>query len=326
MANPTPIADLLDENTFADKMTVMCVEGTLKSLFKETKGNGRDGPYTFQNAILEDETGEIKVSFCNCTQPNSARGQFVRLSCYKSPQHGWTGLKIEDREYTNQQGDLVQERQLKATGTCEIEYPNGQSQPQGGGQRTQQNNRPPQRQQNNQQRPPAREPQRPTNMAPQNNNNKSASLPHPRLILEDLAALHKDVFNIVNDTYKQEIIAGTVEAQALVSTIFIEAAKQGCVLDYKARAAKELKKTYPPVPTDPKKWKECVLSSGENAGKTLEQVPEAYLKKLFDFYDSKQDNSSLAECVYAAADARGIIKKTQDSELSGELNDADIPF
>lgn len=154
----------------------------------------------------------------------------------------------------------------------------------------------------------------------------AGALPHPRPILEDLVALHREIYGIVNDTYKAEIEAKTVDPQAFIATIFIEAAKQGCVLDYRERAKKPVVKQYPPAPKDPAQWKEAFIPSGDAAGKKLSEVPKEYVKKLFDFFNERGDNTPFANCVYRAAEDLGLVNRTPAPDPDLDAAPDDIPF
>lgn len=330
---PVPIADLLDERMYRNKQIVMCVAGNLRDLYQVKRGNGKDGPYEFQNGTIVDDNGdEIKVSFSNNTQPKSAQGQDIIITSFETKQHGWQGIKIEDREYEGKQG-WVQERQLKVTGTANIEYPGGLA-GQGGGRddydrdrgNTRQQQRPsrgqPQQGRGGPSRPQRddRQAEQPQTQKQQQPNKPVNALPHPALILEDMIQLHFDVSKLIHEKY------GEAKPE-YVATVFIEAAKQGLVLDYKGRAAKPVKKAYPPAPKDPTKWKEAIVPSGDAAGKTLEEIPDDYLKKLFTFFNDKNDDTAFAKCVYKAAEDRGLVRPTPtpaDPDL--DVAPDDIPF
>lgn len=327
---PVPIADLLDPRQYRNKQIVMCVAGNLRDLYQVKRGNGKDGPYEFQNGTIVDDNGdEIKVSFSNNTQPKSAQGQDIVITSFETQQHGWQGIKIEDREYEGKQG-WVQERQLKVTGTANISYPGGLA-GQGGGRggyddrprgNPRQQQRPQGRTQQQTRGGGTRQQQEPEQERTQTQKpvNKPSSLPHPAVVLEDLVNLHFEVSKRIHEKY------GEAKPE-FVATVFIEAAKQGLVLDYTARASKPVRKAVPPPPTDPSKWKECVIPSGDAMGKTLEEIPDDYLKKLFAFFNDKNDDGALAKCVYRAAEDRGLVRKTPtpaDPDL--DVAPDDIPF
>lgn len=312
MPKITPIAELFDKDNIPDKATVMSVRGKLTHLWKVTRGDGNDGPYEFQNGTIEDETGSIKIVFANNTQPESARNKIVTLSCNQTQSFGWQGLKVEDKGYTDKNENWVEERQLKVTGAATVDYGDGgassgghrgggQQQPQGGGQqsRTQHGpktgpKQPPQQPNGGGQRPPQQQQQPARKMET-----------HPQIIIGDILALHKHIHAIVNDNYPD--VPDETKA-AYVATLYIESNRQGVGLDFAARNAKPLAKRYPAPPSDPSKWAECVMPWGkETEGKTLSEIGDSVLLQVFHYFDNKKENTPLAECVYAAAEARGVL-------------------
>lgn len=299
-AAPVPIKNVLDPNAYADQMPVMCVRGTITKLYQAKTGEGGSGPYSFQNAELKDATGTIKVTFSSNEQPMSCKGKVVTIRAFKSDKHGWVGLKVEDREF-EQNGEPKQERQLKVSGTAEIEYAGATTGGGGGGGGGNAANT---------KQPPAKA----------NGGTDTAKPPrHPRLFLEDAVALYCDIVALVNEKFQD------AHPEGAVSTLFIEAAKNGIVYDYKAQAAKPLPVKYPPTPTDPSEWRKCYIPSGELAGKTLEQISDEKLNALFDYYDGKGANTPLAECVYQAARDRGLLPPPEPPPAPPSDPDLDVP-
>lgn len=301
---PVPFKKILDKDEYSDSDNVKCIQGTITALYKVRSGEGQSGHYEFQNADMKDAAGDtIKVCFSNQTQPESAKGKLVTISSYKHDTHGWLGIKVVDEEFTAKSGpkkdQLIKQRTLKFSSTAKIEYEGGAptvgqsaGNPGSGG------------------------------------GGQHQSTEHPATVLNDLMCMHCAITVLVNENYHEET---TPEfRQAAVATLFIEGCRQGIQYNFKDRAGKPIQKKYPPTPKDPTKWKECVLSAGSNEGKTLGEISNEDIKKLFDYYDAKGSNTDLAECVYQAARDLELIPKTTpvEDEIPMGNNDEpiDIPF
>lgn len=318
MPKTATIKELLNPDEYADKSVVMRVTGKLTKLFKPKTGSNNNGDWSLQNGEIQDSTGSMSICFSNNEQLMTARNKVITIEAVQSKQHGWTGLKVEDREYP--EGTWI--RELKATSTANISFDGGSQQQQQtnqSGQKTSGYGKPKQQEQQTQQ--PA---------------NRQVNL-HPKQILADLIALHYDVAGLVNEIYNPE---GTkkgdeTDVAPFIATVFIEAAKNGLGMDYVKRAAAPIKKAYPPAPKDPAKWKDCVIPWGKVEGKTIAEISDDELKVMFDYFDGKKDNSPLAECVYKAALDRGVIAPPEEQppddvtgDTDGSLTAApdDIPF
>lgn len=297
MAKVTTVVQLLDRDEYANGQTVMCVKGKLTGIFEKKSGENANGPWELQNGELTDSTGKIPVSFSGNSQPTSAKNRSVTISAIQSEKHGWIGVKIEDREY-EKDGKTVRVRQLKVTSTGLVEYEGGT-------------------------------PQESSSKPQQSNTSPATTTPratrHPSLFLKDAIKLHFDITILVNEAYGEKANKETV------ASLFIEACRNGYVHNYTEESDKPIKKAYPPAPLNPKEWAKCVITAGVNEGKTLQDVTDEDLKKYFDFYDKKQDNSPLAECVYQAAKDRGLlppppppVKTEEDAAL--DIGPDEIPF
>lgn len=221
------------------------------------------------------------------------------------------------------------------TSTAEITYPHGMGQGgggyqgggggqyQGGGNRGQQQNRgggqnrPPQQQQRNQQ------PQQQQNKPVNQQQKPAGQLPHPLVIVDDIIALHVAVTAKLKEAYPE---ANEEAIDRKIATVFISADKQGCILDFRERAKKPIVKQYPPAPKDPAQWKEAFIPSGDAAGKKLSEVPKEYVKKLFDFFNERGDNTPFANCVYRAAEDLGLVNRTPAPDPDLDAAPDDIPF
>lgn len=290
--NPIPFSRLLNKDEFSKGDVVRAVKGTIKKLFSNIrKGGDGDRTYEYQDGILVDGEGkEIKITFSKCTQPSSAVGKSVYIRAI-STENGTKGITLEEYEG---------KRSIKITPSAEIEYSGGGG---GGG---------------------AAGTGGSSSAQSQHSPGMAKSNVHPKEALKDMIDCHAAVALLVNEKYQD---APDAFKQGSVNTIFIECCKAGLVADFAKRYAK---KVYPPPPKDPAQWKECVMSSGQYEGKTLAEIPDADLLKYFEYYDKKEDNSPLAECIYQAARDRNILPKPepepgQDPDLDPPPED-DIPF
>lgn len=108
--NVTTIKDIGDM-TGGDPILAMRV--TVKNAYPPKGGQNEYGPWTVQNATLEDETGTIKGGFFNATQDlrNFTGGQ-VTIKSGKDLKGKFSGIAVYD--YENKKTGAV-ERQLKVS-------------------------------------------------------------------------------------------------------------------------------------------------------------------------------------------------------------------
>lgn len=292
-----------------DADNVKCIKGTITKLFDAKKGQGDSGDWEYQNGEFKDENGDsIKICFSKCSQPKGARGRPVVITSIKSEQHGWLGIKVEDKSY-EKDGEPVKERTLKITPSAEIvfkgEAPSETGSGGGGG---------------------GGKPSSNTGGGGGGQSRPAQNLTlHPQVVLEDMIFLHSKVTDLVTQLYGGEGGKPPEFIQATVGTIFIEAAKCGLTHDFKARIAKPIPKTYPPAPNDPKDWDACIIPKGEYEGKTLKDLPDDKLKELFAAV--KESSTAFAKCVREAAAVRKVFKeepKATDPDL--DPPEDDIPF
>lgn len=99
-----------------DGIPIVSIKGTLKVAFTPVEGKGSNQkPYRFENFILKDETGEIKVTLANRDPlDKSLKGKVIYLNSYHG-EHGWTGVKTKLDTYKGK-SELV----LWVTATGEI--------------------------------------------------------------------------------------------------------------------------------------------------------------------------------------------------------------
>jgi hypothetical protein len=98
------------------------IGGTLKAVYDYKSGTAKAGPkkgqpWSFQDLILSDSTGEIKVVVNNKDEiPKNWKGKKVILKAYKGDK-GWSGLYAHDHEYP--EGKFT--RIIRATKSGDIE-------------------------------------------------------------------------------------------------------------------------------------------------------------------------------------------------------------
>jgi hypothetical protein len=294
MAKIKTIKELLDKEEFPAGAVVMAVAGEITGLFKIRKGTGSSGDYEYQNGKLKDATGEIEVCFSKCSQPDSAKGKKVTITS-KTTNHGFQGIKIEDDSY-EKDGETKHKRILKITPSADIVFvggaPTGSTQ--SGGQAG-----------------PA-----------QSGGGQTSGFDlskHPLVIVDDIAALHSVIVDVVSSQYEK---SSEALRQSYTATLFIEACKTGCAVDFIKRYKKP-KAGYPAPPSDPSKWKECILPKGPFEGKTLADVPDDKLLEYYNYYMEKKDEGNMAKCVYQAAKDRDLLPK---DEPQTEEEGGDDPF
>lgn len=281
------ILTVKDVEGMDDGDIVKCIQGTITAIYEAKKGD----TYEYQNGLLKDATGTVAICFSKCSQPLSAKGREVILTSHKTEKFGWQGVKIEDQRF-EKEGKQVTKRVLKITPTASIEYQGA---------------------------PPAADqakgaaPGKATSTAPAK---------HPLAILDDLIDCYSVCLTRVRADYPDIPFE---DQRAIATTIFIEGNKgYGLSNDFNVRAnADPNAKPEPPAesesPAEPERpvkeakapdeaWRKVVIPKGLYKGKTLAEVPEEKLKELFNYYDTNGDNSPMAEAVYAAAFARGVVQ------------------
>lgn len=288
------------KSEYEDGQTVMCISGTITSIFAPKKGD----TYEYQNATMKDAEGtEMGISFSKNSQPTTAKGKKVTIRSVKHETHGWLGIKVEDQEY-EKDGNQVKKRVLKITSTAEVTYADA-----GGG--TNPNAGP------GTASGPAYRP-------PQDDR-------HPELILADITSFHQRCYHYAGQAYTIGIEAGQVTSdafQAFVSSIFIEGCRQGAQTNYQERALKPIPPKILPPPT-PDKWKECMIPKGSMMGKTLADLSDEQLKAFYTaIMEGKTPNSPFGLCVQEGAKEKNLIPPPPDKSEDADLDPSgdDIPF
>jgi hypothetical protein len=96
----------------------------LTSIYQHKTGTSDKGPWSYQDAVLKDETGVIKMKFWGREPwPQAAKGKVIQLSSVKGA-HGWTGLTKKTNSYKG-----VDTPFLNVTATAEIIDFNAEAEP-----------------------------------------------------------------------------------------------------------------------------------------------------------------------------------------------------
>jgi len=116
------IADLMN---LPDKAQVLELHGTLKSVWPRENKDGNYGPYTTQNIVVTDATGQVTVGLRSQGEiPQSAKGSDIKIAC-TSGERGLSGLAV--RRYTDKAGQP--KMLLQATGQASVTITAGSSAP-----------------------------------------------------------------------------------------------------------------------------------------------------------------------------------------------------
>ena len=295
VSDKPPVAFSKIKEDYDDGQTVMCIRGTITSLFDPKKGD----TYEYQNGTMKDEAGvEMGISFSKNSQPKTAKGKKVTIRSVKNEQHGWLGIKVEDQSYVKE-GEQVNKRVLKITGSAEITYAGESSGSGGGGAHT------------------------PHTETPASSSARAPDPRHPELILIDITAFHQRCYKYASDAYTVGKKDGEISAeafQAFVSSIFIEGCRQGAQVNYQERAMKPVPPKITPPPT-PDKWKECMIPKGSMIGKTLADMEDEKLKSLYlAIMEQKNPNTPFGLCVQAGAKERNLIPEPKSDESGDDPN------
>ncbi len=91
-----PIKDAL---TFSPEENVPSVRGKVKEIYKPSTGSSDKGEWSFQNLVIVDESGQIKVKLKDREPlPLDYKGRVILISC-KEGDKGLSGVKIKEDEY-----------------------------------------------------------------------------------------------------------------------------------------------------------------------------------------------------------------------------------
>jgi hypothetical protein len=313
-------------NEMRNDEPIMRVEGTLIKLYPV-----KNTPHgTLQNGELSDGENVQKVTFADVAQPMSARNQYMVLECTHSDKHGWVGVKVKDDQQFG--------RAIWVTPTAAITFPRN-----GGGAPAQTQTQEPPRNSGGSQRRPQQEPRQPNQGNAANRRTQPAGggkgAPAPSRAQENqfeaverFADCYEYCFNLVNEKLSKRLPTPenpeqewlrVSAVQRATATIFVDVAKSGVAATWNPNL--KLRR-FPAPPSDPNEWRQCYIDKEGSAldGKTLEEVSDEDLLKLFKFYDLKQANHPLAECVYQASKDRGLLQSA-DPDVN-DMSPDDIPF
>jgi hypothetical protein len=91
-----------------DGESVPAVKGTLTAVYDRKAGENSNGPWSFQDCVLKDSTGEIKVKLKDRDAlDKTLKGKVVYLACIKSDKHGMVGVKRKDDEYKGKVSQIL---------------------------------------------------------------------------------------------------------------------------------------------------------------------------------------------------------------------------
>lgn len=86
-------------STLEDGAAVPAIKGVLTKIEKRKVGKTDIGEWSYENAVLQDSTGEIKVTFKNREAlPADIADKQVHLLSHQGDR-GWTGINAKDDEY-----------------------------------------------------------------------------------------------------------------------------------------------------------------------------------------------------------------------------------
>lgn len=107
--------------TLENKEGVPSIQGTLTKVYERKTGESDRGPWSVQNGLLQDSTGEIKVLFTNQPDARIYQGKSVSITSHVGDK-GMSGVYAHDDTY---QGNV--KRILKLTATAQIAFVDGAS-------------------------------------------------------------------------------------------------------------------------------------------------------------------------------------------------------
>lgn len=310
---PTSIKNLKDESIFADGQIVGCVAGTITSLFEAKSSD----TWEYQNGTLKGDDGEeIKICFSKCTQPKTVKGKKVTFKSTKTENFGLQGVKVEDSEYESKKGDkkgqMIRERLLKITPSCEITFGDG------GGETKSTGNAP----------GPKTTGATSSSSGGDWNDHPRFTGPnvHPKQALNDILFLQRYCRIIAKDTYKDDKLDPEL-MEHLSTSLFIESCKNGLHKNYMKRMSASEPVEIKPAPTNPKDWAQCQIPKGELAGTTLKDLSDERLLVLYRALQEKKSTTDFANCVYQATQDRQLVKPAApDPGTAPDDENDDIPF
>jgi hypothetical protein len=98
-----------------DKFLIPAVQGTIKFVYPRETKQGNYGEYTSQNFVLEDESGDIRVTAMDHPDLTTLKGKRVTLAAGKDGKGQWSGLKKSGYQSTKT-GEFIHQIQLGKIG------------------------------------------------------------------------------------------------------------------------------------------------------------------------------------------------------------------
>lgn len=115
MARVSTVKEVLESDA---ETQIHAIRGNLKTLWPIKSGESATGPWSFQNGVLKDATGEVKVVFNGREAvPANWKGRKICILANNGA-HGWTGCKTKDEEYPKDSGKFT--RVLWVTKSAEV--------------------------------------------------------------------------------------------------------------------------------------------------------------------------------------------------------------
>jgi hypothetical protein len=253
------------------------VTGKITKLFPEKQHEGNYGPYTIQNGEIEVDGKAYKLAFWKNTQHESAKGRTVTLSSTRG-KHGLNGVTFEEESYKNKEGQQIHNQVIKVSASAKVEY-DGVS-------------------------------EEPVRVA---STPKSIVTDNPEQELDKIVELHQYIDSLVRMAYLGKI-TDEETLRAYVSSVFIEANRNGIHYSTKAEAPKKEEAVEVKEELDPDDWGSAIVPSGSQKGKKLAEIGKPALTKLYEYYLEKGFNTPFAKCVEQAAQDLNLDSVATDEE------------
>jgi hypothetical protein len=74
------------------------ITGRLAKVWDYKTGEGQHGPYSYQNATLEDRGAKVTLTFSNMDDMIDSEGQTLTFRSSESKQYGWKGVSYQVAE------------------------------------------------------------------------------------------------------------------------------------------------------------------------------------------------------------------------------------
>jgi len=99
------------------------VEGEVKNVYDRKSGIRDNHEWSFQDIVIDDGTGEIRVSLRNKAEfSKNNKGKWVRIQGYKDEQNNkMVGTTVVEEEYTGKNGKFYKVVKIAVMGKAEVE-------------------------------------------------------------------------------------------------------------------------------------------------------------------------------------------------------------